>query len=77
MAKSKRPVQAEGVSSWGFNNVNSNGVAPSSRVGDANSAFTICWNLRLDNAGRERKWGRIFKCYKGFPTTDYSQVASR
>jgi hypothetical protein len=40
MAKSKRPVQAEGVSSWGFNNVNSNGVAPSSRVRDANSAFT-------------------------------------
>jgi hypothetical protein len=77
MAKSKRPVQAEGVSSWGFNNVNSNGVAPSSRVRDANSAFTICWNLRLDNAGRERKWGRIYKCYKGFPPTDYSQVASR
>jgi len=77
MAKSKRPVQAEGVSTWGFNNVNSNGVAPSSRVRDANSAFTICWNLRLDNAGRERKWGRIYKCYKGFPPTDYSQVASR
>jgi len=77
MAKSKKPVQAEGVSTWGFNNINSNGVAPSSRVRDANSAFTICWNLRLDNAGRERKWGRIYKCYKGFPPTDYSQVASR
>lgn len=77
MAKSKKTVEAEGVSTWGFNNVNSNGVAPSSRVRDANSAFTICWNLRLDNAGRERKWGRIYKCYKGFPPTDYSQVASR
>ena len=77
MAKTKKIVNREGVSSWGFNTINSNGVAPTSRVQTANDAFTICWNLRLDNAGRERKWGRIYKCYKGFPPTDYSQVASR
>jgi hypothetical protein len=77
MAKTKRIVNREGVSSWGFNTINSNGVAPTSRVQTANDAFTICWNLRLDNAGRERKWGRIYKCYKGFPPTDYSQVAAR
>ena len=77
MAKSKRIVNREGVSSWGFNTINSNGVAPTSRVQTANDAFTICWNLRLDNAGRERKWGRIYKCYKGFPPTDYSQVAAK
>ena len=77
MAKTKKIVNREGVCSWGFNTINSNGVAPTSRVQTANDAFTICWNLRLDNAGRERKWGRIYKCYKGFPPTDYSQVASR
>ena len=77
MAKTKKIVNREGVSSWGFNTINSNGVAPTSRVQTANDAFTICWNLRLDNAGRERKWGHIYKCYKGFPPTDYSQVASR
>jgi hypothetical protein len=77
MAKTKKIIESEGVSSWGFNTVNSNGIAPTSRVQTANDAFTICWNLRLDNAGRERKWGRIYKCYKGFPPTDYSQVASR
>jgi len=77
MAKTKKYVAREGVSSWGFNTINSNGVAPTSRVQTANDAFTICWNLRLDNAGRERKWGRIYKCYKGFPPTDYSQVASK
>jgi len=77
MAKTKNSAIREGVSSWGFNTIDSNGIAPESRVQTANDAYTICYNLRLDNAGRERKWGRVYKCYKGFPPTDYSQVASK
>lgn len=63
--------------SFNYATIDSNGIAPDNRVPTANDAFNIADQLRRDNAEREHRWGAIYKCYKRFPPTDYSQLAKK
>lgn len=55
----------------------SNGIAPKSRVPTSNDAYCIADQLRRDNAIRERRWSAVYKCYKRFPPTEYSELAKK
>jgi hypothetical protein len=85
MAKGKKPQAKKGsanssnpsyVGNGGFATVDENGKVPDSRVPTSNDAFIICEQLRVDNAKREIKWSRIFRCYNLFPPNSYSKVAA-
>lgn len=52
-----------------------NGIAPDSRIRTAWDAYFICDQLRRDNYERERRWSHVFKAYKAFPPTQYSELA--
>lgn len=70
MARKKKttfPNNDIDTTGYGFAKVSANGTAPESRVPTANDAFTIAWNLQLDDSGRDRKRSRIYKAYKRFP----------
>lgn len=73
----KREDNAAPASFWGFNVVDSNGIAPESRVSTSNDCYEIAYNLQLDNLARDRRNSRIYKCYKMFAPTDYSVVAKK
>lgn len=62
---------------FGFATIDSNGIAPSSRVTNANDCYAICFQLQRDNLARDHRNSRIYKCYKMFAPTDYSVVAKK
>lgn len=65
------------LTAFNYATIDQNGIAPDSRVPTANDAYIIADQLRRDNATREHRWGTIYKCYKRFPPTDYSQIAKK
>lgn len=62
---------------FNFANIDANGVAPECRIPTSNDAYCIADQLRRDNWQREQRWASVYKCYKRFPPTDYSQIAKK
>lgn len=80
MAKKPTKLQSSltNAATWmGFAEVDSNGVAPDSRVPNSNDAFFVATQLQLDNLARDHRNSRIYKCYKMFAPTDYSLIVKK
>lgn len=65
------------ATTFNYATIDENGIAPDSRIPTADDAYHICDQLKRDNATREHRWSRIYKCYKRFPPNEYSELAKK
>lgn len=59
---------------FGVATLDENGVAPDCVVSNCNDAYSIFIQLLRDNTSRDNRNSRIYKCYKMFAPTDYSEI---
>lgn len=71
------PDSGASINLFGTCSVDENGVAPNRRIPNCESAYQISLQLLRDNASRDRRNSRIYKCYKMFAPTDYSEIARK
>jgi len=71
------PDSGAAINLFGQVSVDENGVAPDCRIPTCDNAYQISIQLLRDNAQRDRRNSRIYKCYKMFAPTDYSLVAKK